>query len=935
MNHHYKGKAKYILAWLAAFIFVFITLYSHAFDTKGFYFHISLTADTLPVKIRDTIPVKNLKDSLKLPVDSLNPAVSEEVQPGIIEIKKATKTDSLYQFSVDTFSYKSSKDSLDAPISYHADDSMVLDVPTKKILLYGKTSTVKYLSSELGAPLIEFDQKTNLVSAILQKDSTGKVIAYPSYNDKDFKSISDTIRVNMKTGVGLTKGTYTQQGEMFVYGEKIKKVDANVFYALRGRFTTCNLDTPHFAFVSSKIKFINKKMAFSGPVHPEFEGVPLPIVLPFGIYPLTQGRHSGLIAPSFAANEQYGLSLDGLGYYKILSPVWDAVIRGTIYSYGGWNANLSPRYFKKYRYQGNFNLSAVRSKIGFKGDPDYQVRKEYNVRWTHSADTKARPGVTFQANVNAGTSKYNESVPNSPNLNFNNTLSSTINYGKVWQNKPFNIQVAANHDQNTTTGLINVNFPNISFNVNTIYPFRKKESVGTPKWYENLGIALNTNVRSGSHFYDSTNGWKQLSQNYKWGATHSVPITLSLPALGPVQISPSINYQEAWYQQKSRLYWNSADKSVDTAINKGFFTARDMSFGVGLSTRLFGSYLFRKNSKVQAIRHEVRPTLSVNYKPDLNSKNFYDVQTDSAGNYKTSYSVFDNNIVGAFGRGKFAGLTFGIDNNIQMKVRNRKDTAADAVKKITLIDGLGINGSYNFLLDSFRLSTLTVTARSNLFNKINITANASFDPYITDATGRRIDKLIWTKKVATLGTLTSGGISLSSQFKGGDKSSSPTQGGLTNNAAVQNRNLNTTGLPLDEYQQEALYMQNNPGEFADFSIPWTVDFSYSLRFTQYHTQATSTTESKLVKTLSQDVNFNNSINLTTKWKLGIQGSYNITQKKLGVLSMYLSRDLHCWQMTINISPVGTYRFFTINISPKSSLLRDIKVNRTRGFYDQP
>ncbi|MEO6671403.1 MAG: putative LPS assembly protein LptD [Ferruginibacter sp.] len=935
MNHHYKGKAKYILAWLPAFILVFITLYCCAFDTKAFYFHISLTADTVPVKKTDTVPVKNRQDSTRLSVDSSKSEFDELPQPGIIEIKKTTKTDSLNQFSLDTFSFRSSKDSLDAPVSYHADDSMILDVPGKKILLYGKSASVKYLASELSAPLIEFDQKTNLVSAILQKDSTGKVIAYPAYNDKDFKSISDTIRVNMKTGVGMTKGTYTQQGEMFVYGEKIKKVDENVFYALHGRFTTCNLDTPHFAFVSSKIKFINKKMAFSGPVHPEFEGVPLPIVLPFGIYPLTQGRHSGLLAPSFAANEQYGLSLEGLGYYKILSPVWDAVFRGTIYSYGGWQANLSPRYVKKYRYQGNFNLSLIRTKIGFKGDPDYSVGKVFKVQWTHSADTKARPGVTFQAHVDAGSSKYNASVPNSPILNFANTLASSINYGKVWQNKPYNIQIAATHDQNTSTGLINLAFPNVTFSVNTIYPFRKKESVGTPKWFENLGIALNSSVRSGSYFYDSTNAWKQLSENYRWGATHSVPITLSLPSLGPVQVSPNITYQEAWYQQRSRLYWNSANKSVDTSINKGFFTARDMSFGVGLSTRIFGSYLFRKRSNVQAIRHEVRPTLSANYKPDLNSQNFYDYQTDSAGDFKASHSVFDNNIVGAFSRGKFAGLNFGIDNNIQMKVRNRKDTAADAVKKITLIDGLGINGSYNFLADSFKLSQLTVTARSNLFNKINITANASFDPYITDpATGRRLDKLVWTEKVATIGSLTSGGVSLSSQFKGGDNSA-PTQGGLTNNTTIQNRNVNTTGLPLDEYQQEALYMQNNPGEFADFSIPWTIDFSYSLRFSQYYTVATAAVPSTRIKTFSQDVNFNNSINLTPKWKLGVQGSYNITQKKLGVLSMYLSRDLHCWQMTINISPVGTYRFFTINISPKSSSLRDIKVNRTRGFYDQP
>ncbi len=933
MNHHYKGKAKNILAWLPAFVFVLITLYSRAFDTNGSHFHISLTADTIPIKKADTLPLNNTKDSGLVRGDS-----AKMIQPlaGITGIKDSSKVDTLIKNTADTFSFKTSKDTLDAPVKYHADDSMVLEVPEKKLILYGKTSSVKYTSSELDAPIIIYDQKTNLVTAFLKKDSTGKVIAFPAYNDKDFKSVSDTIVFNMKNGKGITKGTYTQQGEMFVYGEKIKKVDANVFYALHGRFTTCNLDTPHFAFVSSKIKFINKKMAFSGPVHPEFEGVPVPIVLPFGIYPLTQGRHSGFIAPSFAANEQYGLSLEGLGYYKILGPVWDAVVRGTVYSYGGWAASLNPRYYKKYRYQGNFNLNMQSTKIGFKGDPDFSVTKTTMIQWSHSADTKARPGVSFNANVNAGSSKFNENVPNNPQRNFTNQLSSSITYAKVWKNRPFNISISANHNQNTAQRLININFPDVAFNVNTLYPFRRKEAIGAYKWYENLGVALNTNARSLSSFRDTLPAaWKQLSKNYQWGATHTIPITLSLPSLGPVQIAPSVSYQERWFQQRSRLTWNNTDKSFDTTINKGFYTARDMSFAMSLSTRIFGSYLFRKKSKVQAIRHELRPSVSVNYKPDFNSRNYYDVQIDSTGKNKVSHSYYEGSVYGAFSRGKFAGLSFGIDNNIQMKVRNKKDTAADAVKKITLIDGLSLNGSYNFLADSFKLSSLSTSARSNLFNKINITGSASFDPYRINAAGRRIDKVIWTKKALTLGTLTSASISMSSQFKGGEKSGvSP--GTAPINRADINSNIQNTipgGLPLDEYQQEALYMQTHPGEYADFSIPWSIDLSYSMRYTQSRSIATATTPSKVTKTFGQDVNFNNSVNLSPKWKIGIQGSYNITGKQLGVLTMYLSRDMHCWQMTINISPVGTYRFFTINISPKSPLLRDIKVNRTRYFYD--
>ncbi|MEO6582779.1 MAG: putative LPS assembly protein LptD, partial [Ferruginibacter sp.] len=407
MNQDYKGKIKLICGWLTALLLFSIITPTTAFSNK---FHISLTTDTVPLPL--------------FKQDSLSKITT---QKKIIN-SKLQNADTVVVPTVDSFNLKTSAEALTVPVIYHADDSMVLDVPAKKMYLYGKTSSVKYDDNDLAAPVIEYDQGTNLVKAILKKDSAGKVIAYPTFKQADFKSTSDTIVFNMKTQKGITKGTYTQQGEMYVYGEKIKKVNADIFYALRARFTTCNLDTPHFAFVSNKIKFQNQKMAYSGPVHPEFEGVPIPIYLPFGIYPLKQGRHSGLIAPSLTANDQTGLALEGLGYYKILSENWDIVARGTVYSYGGWLANVNPRYFKRYRYQGNFSLSMQNFKTNFKGDPDYSSNKTTNIQWVHTADNKARPGVSFSANVNAGSSKYNQSLPNSPIRNFANQLSSSITY---------------------------------------------------------------------------------------------------------------------------------------------------------------------------------------------------------------------------------------------------------------------------------------------------------------------------------------------------------------------------------------------------------------------------------------------------------------------------------------------------------------------------
>ena len=258
-----------------------------------------------------------------------------------------------------------------------------------------------------------------------------------------------------------------------------------------------------------------------------------------------------------------------------------------------------------------------------------------------------------------------------------------------------------------------------------------------------------------------------------------------------------------------------------------------------------------------------------------------------------------------------------------MKVKNTKDTSA-GTKKVSLLDGLSINGNYNFLLDSFRLSNLNLSARTNLFEKINITANATFDPYQLNAQGKRVDKLIWSQKPVSLGRLTSGGISMQSRFSGGDKS------GKKTNQFQNSRTQNMSGMPMDEYQQEAAYISNNPNEFVDFSSPWSADVSYSLRFSRL---PSTTNPGAFITNFNQDFNWNGNISLSPKWKVGLSGSYNITQKELGLLSINLSRDLHCWQMNINMSPVGKYRFFSINISPKSSMLRDIRVNRTRYFYD--
>jgi LPS-assembly protein len=823
---------------------------------------------------------------------------------------------------VDTLDIRISKDSLDAPVNYSASDSVVLDVPSKKVTLYNQAAT-KYKDLDLTGAIITLDQSRRVVIATYVKDSLGNIVGLPKFVQGENNFTADTIVYNIETQKGLTKNTYMQSGEIYVQGGVTKKISANEYFALRGRFTTCNLDTPHFAFRTKKMKLINQKMAISGPIHPEFEDVPVPIYLPFGYFPISQGRHSGLLPPQFTASEQFGIGLEGLGYYKVLSEYFDVTLRTNIYSYGGWALYLSPTYRKRYRYNGALNLTIQNSRIlsDLPKQP-FSSTKTFNITWGHTMDGKARPGTSFSANVNAGSTKFNQFVANNPTRNFSNQLNSSITYSKTWNNK-YNLTMSANHQQNNNTGLVTLNLPTVAFTVNTFNPFARKEPIGEPKWYEKLGIGLNSNLISDASFYDSLFSFSQLLDTFSWGAQHNVPIQLSLPPVGPFQIGPSISYQERWYSRKFTRTWNPVKEKIDTTIEKGFYSARDISFGVGVSTAIFGTFnRFGKNSRVKAIRHVIRPTIGVNYKPDLAAKDYYTQQINATG-MTQRFSYFDNIYPGAFGEGRFGGLSFGLDNNLEMKVRDRSDTSKSADKIVRLIDGLSINGNYNFFADSFKLSQISLSLRSTLFEKINITGQATFDPYEVDEMGFRKDRLLWNSGKFGLGRVVSGGLAISTTFQSKPKEEPKT-------TTTNDDDNNMLPMTMEEQQQQLAFVRQNPAEFADFNIPWSLNLSYSLNFNKQFKPDYTGFETKVFS----NVSWNGDFNLTPRWKLGMNGYYDFTTAKIQTLTMYLSREMHCWQLSINVTPVGLFRSFNITINPKSGILRDLRINRTRFFYNQ-
>jgi LPS-assembly protein len=923
-----KVNRKYALATLLVMLFIVSVTYagdrimqSGLFSTLG----VRLLNDTIPIPKKTQILTSGLRDTA---VSQTKDTLSPKQIP-----------DSAGVSTVDTLKIRMSADSLDAPVEYKAEDSMVLEVDTRKILLYGKTE-VKFTDVSLTAPSLVFDQATNIVMARMGRDTIGNVTGMAKLVQAETTTVSDSIRFNFKTQRGLTYNSFFQQDELYNFAEKVKKADPETFYASMGRFTTCNLDTPHFAFRFKKAKFVNKKVAVTGPIHPEFEDVPVPVYFPFAIFPLATGRRSGFIPPQFTVTEDFGLGLEGLGYYKVVNEYFDAKVVADIYSYGTWRMNISPSYRKRYRYNGSLNLSLQNTKFAFKGDPDYSRNKSFFITWNHGMDSKARPGTSFTASVQAGSSKYLSLVPNGGMMNasamagagvgnymqpvnFTNQLNSTISYQKTWAGLPFNLAMNLNHNQNTRLRIVNLSLPNITFVMNTIYPFKQKEQVGESKWYEKLGIGYNNNILGQISFYDTAFRFKQLVDTFQWGATHDVPITLSLPSLGPLQIAPNVSYRERWYAQQLIRSWNPVTEKVDSSLNRGFYTGREMAVGLSFNTALFAKFEARsKEAKIQAIRHVIRPQFSLNYKPDLAATHYQRLRIDKAGNERL-VSVYDGSISGAFSPGKAGTMGFGIDNNIEMKVRSKTDTSNGGIRKVKLIDGFGFNSGYNFLADSFKLSPISMYARGMLFDKISISASGTLDPYKKNPqTGNPIDEYAWKGDKFSLGSIVTGSMNMSTslQSKKKDEKKDSEQEKLNQRADDYN-------MTPDQMQQQLDYVRRNPGEFTDFNIPWSLTVGLNLSFAKVMQPDYS-----FRTDFSSSVNLSGDFNITPKWKLGASGFYDLRTAKLQSLTTFISRDLHCWQMSINVTPVGPFRFFNMSISPKSGMLRDLRINRTRYFY---
>ena len=798
-----------------------------------------------------------------------------------------------------------SKSAIKSTINYFARDSIPIDLKNNTLTLYGD-AWVTYDKIRLDAAIIKIDWRKQLLYAdgILDK-KTNKYIGEPKMTDHGQEYRSHAIIYNFKTRRAKISGLITKEGEGFIHGESVKKDSQDNVYASHAKYTTCDLDKPHFYIYSSKVEILKDKI-ISGPAYMVVEGIPIPIAVPFGFFPKKNTRSSGIILPVYGESNGRGFFLKGIGYYFGVNDYFDLMLKGDIYSRGSWLFSVGSNYSKRYRYSGNLNIVYAHNKFGDPETPDYSMSKDFSITWSHVQDPKAHPTSSFSANVNAGSQNSYRNTSYNFDQSLQNTLSSAVSWSKRFPGSPFSMTASLTHSQNLSNKTISLSAPNYSLNMARIFPFKNEKKVLKHKWYEDIGLSYTLNFRNTINTTDSMFLKKETWNQWKYAFKQDIPISTSFRVLKYFTLTPSLNYTgRTYFSRELRTY---KDDSVIHQEERGAYHLNDFNASGSLSTRIYGMYKINR-LKIIAIRHVMSPSLSFVYKPDFATSpfNYYrEVQVDTSGKMQ-SYTPYQAGMFSYPSSGKQGNIVFNLQNNLEAKLKPKTDTGTVEPRKVTLLESFGMSVAYNTFADSMKLSNINFDMRSSLFqNKLGIQLTAILDPYVINADSHVVDRLA-----------ISDGYGL---------------GHLTNVNITLDFSIDSKTGKKEKDAKDKKTVPKYPGEemYVDFDVPWNMSFYYTLSYANYsHVGNKVINKSQIIQTL----NFNGNITVTPKWKLDFRSGFDIESKKFSATSINVHRDLHCWQMSFTWIPFGYWRSYMFTLNVKSSVLKDLKIDKKREFFD--
>lgn len=817
-------------------------------------------------------------------------------KPDQVILKDTVKT-----IALDTLDDQEEAEPLEHRIIYNARDSIRYETKGQKVYLFGD-GYVEYETMNLKAEFIEIDNEKNTITAYGQKDSLGNEAGNPLFKDGDQEISCRKMIYNLKTKKGKIYDVITKEGDLLLLGSEVKKDSNDVVYMKDLKCIPCEYKDARTIFRAQKAKIIPDDKIVTGPMYLEIGGVPTPLGLPFGFFPNTKKRHSGILIPFFNSSESLGFNLKDGGFYWGINDQTDMTIRGDIYTNGSWALRTLNNYNINYKYTGYLSLGYSEFRLGEKEIPSqFSKQRDISINWKHSQDQRNNPTIRFSSDVNVRTSKYNKFNALNTGQYLTNTFQSNINFSKSFKSSVLSIN--ARHNQNTQTKLMEINFPELTFNINRFYPFKREGKIKQNPM-DKLGISYLFEARNTLSGYDTSIFKGNVADSLKYGFRHSLPVSTNITLFKYFTLTPALNLSAVMYTKTTQKQLNEQTNSVLTSTNKNFKTGYDANFNTSLTTKVFMDYLFKGN-RVKQIRHLLIPTINYTYRPDFGDVQFgfwKEIITDTLTKRTSKYSIFENTLFNGPAQGEQNTMSFNLNNNLEAKVRKTTDTGF-VYNKVTLMQNLGITGNYNFAADSFKMSNINITGRTPIWKFFSVVFNAAFDPYYFDKTLGKDVKEYAINKNGKLMRFYSGDIALNASFSSNNMQSMKTKKPDLTNGAERGAVTNTV------QSQEQL--------------PWTLNIYYNIRFDNSKNNASTV----------QTLNFSGDLAVTKFWKLGVTSGYDFMTKNLSYTSVNLYRDLKCWEARIDWVPFGFRKSYSLTINLKTSMLSDVKIPRQRQWYD--
>ncbi|MEP5256462.1 MAG: putative LPS assembly protein LptD [Winogradskyella arenosi] len=904
----------------------FTKIHLKALQTKSLYilFTLSFTvfintfslAQELPKK-EGRIPAKQQKDTTSIVLDSIiNPPQKT------IEID-STKQDSTKQ-----------KGLLEGTVKYTAADYVSLNQKKTKIYLYNKAE-VLYQDMEIKAGVIEIDYSKNLVYAGRIKDSTG-YSQRPVFTQGQNVIEPDSIVFNTETKKALVFNSRTEQQGFKVYSPITKKENDSVYFMKNGRFTTAeDEEDPEYQFVTTKMKMVPNKKVIVGPTYMEIYGVPTPIALPFAFFPMTKKQTSGIIFPSFGEDSNRGYNLQNGGYYFAISDYLDLAVLGDYYTNGSYGLRIENNYALRYKFKGNISFRYENLLNEERGFPDFSQSTIYNIRWSHSQDTKANPNSRFSASVNLGSSTYyQESINQLNQSNFlNNTLASSVSYSKTFAGDPqVNLSLTATHSQNTNTGDINLTLPTLQASMGRVYPFAPK--TGSKNGIiENINFQVTTRGEYSIQTNDSIFGKSEMYDDAEIGMSHSLPITTNFKIFDYFSVSANASLQENWTLKTISRYYDQANEEVVTVNKNGFDRYLTYSAGASIGTTIYGMYDFEnenKDAKLKAIRHVMRPSISYSITPAFDQYyETYDViDADGTTTDQVEYSRFENSLYGAPGNAFSSSIGLSLSNNIEAKVR-AKDSTQTEPEKVTLLNSLNFSTAYDIAADSIKWSPLRLTGGTQILNnKMSVNFSMTMNPYALDSNNDVINTFN-INNGGSLFRLTSANVSMSytlsnDSFSGKDDKEkeasaeeSARSGGRTDDLFGRTQDYANQRLSDDDRSEDEKEENN---EFYNYKMPWSLRLAYAANYNNTQRQNEISSHSLM---------FSGDVDISPKWSIGASSGYDFANQGFSYTQLRFERDLLSWRMNFSWIPFSDQSSWNFFIGIKSNLLKDLKYDKQK------